>query len=173
MMQKWFDWALIKAKGGQVFWLNFIFKRILPFNAPHGIRILELNEEGVKVRLPSKRANRNHLKGMHACAIATACEFCSGLAVLSKFQMNSYRLIMNRLEVDYLRRAAPGDCLARAEVSNDLKDQILRMIEQDEKGAARFQMVSTLYDSNGEAVAIATVHWHVKSWDRVQFKPTA
>ena len=173
MMQKWFDWALFKAKGGQVFWLNVIFKRILPFNAPHGIRILELNEEGVKVRLPSKRANRNHLKGMHACAIATACEFCSGLAVLAQFEMKDYRLIMNRLEVDYLRRPVKGGCVAKADISPNLREEVQQMISSSSDGAARFVMPSVLLDASGETVARATVHWHVKAWNDVKYKPTA
>ena len=173
MMQRLFLWALERAKGGNVFWLNAVFRRILPFNAPHGIQIRSFNDGAVQVKLPSRRANQNHLKGMHACAIATACEFCSGLAVLSRFDMSSYRLIMNRLEVDYTRRPATGDCPAQAEISSTLATEISAMMKAAPDGAARFQMESILLDKEGNQVAKAMVHWHVKAWDDVRFKPTA
>lgn len=172
-MQRAFNWALERAKRGQFFWLNAIFRRILPFNAPHGIRIRSFDAGAVQVMLPSRRANQNHLKGMHACAIATACEFCSGMAVLSRFDMSSYRLIMNRLEVDYMRRPTKGDCTAHAEIPATLAAEISTMMEEATDGAARFQMESILKDREGNEVAKAMVHWHVKAWDDVRFKPTS
>lgn len=172
-MEEFFQWALERAKKGQVWWLNAVFRRILPFNAPHGIRVKSFADGAVSVRLPARRSNRNHLNGMHACAIATACEFCSGLAVLSRFNMKSYRLIMNKLDVEYVRRPARGHCLAMAEVSGDLSGEIEQMMRTSEDGAARFQMESRLVDSEGNTAAIARVHWHVKPWSEVTFKPTA
>ena len=60
--QKIFYWAVDKAKAGNLTWLNAVFKRILPFNAPHGIKIIGLEDEEVRVLLPSRRANQNHLQ---------------------------------------------------------------------------------------------------------------
>lgn len=168
--QKIFYWAVDKAKAGNLTWLNGIFKRILPFNAPHGIKIIGLEAEEVRVLLPSRRANQNHLKGMHACAMATACEFCSGMAVLIRFDMGDYRLIMSRLEMQYLRRPAPGDCIAVADVSVDLARQVHEEIDHAEDGASRFELPSRLLDANGDVVAKATVHWHVKPWSRVRHR---
>lgn len=173
MLQRFFYAALERAKRGKVVRLNAVFRSILPFNVPHGIRVRSFSEREVRVALPDKRANRNHLKGMHACAIATACEFCSGLAVLAQFEMQSYRLIMHRLEVDYTRRPAKGTCEARAVIPEGFKDEVLGLIEASADGAARFVMPSTLYDMQGEAVAHAVVHWHVKAWNAVKYQPTA
>ena len=39
---------------------------------------------------------------MHACAMATGLEFGSGASVLLAVGMQDYRIIMSRLEVDYL-----------------------------------------------------------------------
>ena len=172
MLQRFFDAALERARQGKVVRLNAVFRYILPFNVPHGIRVTSFAENEVRVALPDKRANRNHLNGMHACAIATACEFCSGLAVLAQFDMKNYRLIMNRLEVDYSRRPAKGMCEARAVVPDGLKEEVLKLMETAEDGAARFTMPSTLYDADGEAVAQAQVHWHVKAWNAVKYQPT-
>lgn len=173
MLDRFFYRSLDAAKEGNVFWLNAVFKRILPFNAPHGIRVLTFSDEEVRVALPDRRANRNHLKGTHACAIAAACEFCSGLAVLAQFDMKDYRLIMNRLEVDYMRRPVKGRCMAKADISPNLREEVQQLIESSADGAARLVMPSLLLDASGETVARATVHWHVKAWDDVKYKPTA
>ncbi|MGY8941308.1 MAG: DUF4442 domain-containing protein [Flavobacteriales bacterium] len=169
MMQSYFDWAIAQAKAGRPFWLNVFFRRALPFNAPHGFRIVELTASGAKVRLPDRRKNRNHLKGIHACAMATACEFSSGLGVLERFNMKDYRLIMYRLEVDYHRRAAPGPCVAQASISADLDAQIRSDLSERDDKTSRFSMTSELRDTAGELVATATVHWHVKAWEAVRF----
>ena len=165
-----FYWAVDRAKSGDFAWLNLVFRRVLPFNAPHGIKIVGLDENHVRVVLPSRRANQNHLKGMHACAMATACEFCSGMAVLIRFDMADYRLIMNRLEVNYVRRPASGDCTALADIPEALKARVNAEIEQSEDGASRFVLPSRLLDSEGEVVAEAQVHWHVKTWSRVRHR---
>jgi acyl-coenzyme A thioesterase PaaI-like protein len=169
-MKALFYWAVELAKAGNFAWLNLVFRRVLPFNAPHGIKIVGLDENQVRVTLPSRRANQNHLKGMHACAMATACEFCSGMAVLIRFDMADYRLIMNRLEVNYVRRPAPGNCTAVSDIPIDLEVSVNTEIEQSKDGASRFTLPSRLLDAEGEVVAEAQVHWHVKPWSRVRHR---
>ena len=165
MLDRFFYRSLDAAKQGNVFWLNAVFKRILPCNAPHGIRVLAFSDEEVRVALPDRRANRHHLRGTHACAIATACEFCSGLAVLAQFDMKDYRLIMTR--------PVKGGCVAKADISPNLRAEVQQLIKSSADGTARFVMPSVLLDASGETVARATVHWHVKAWDDVKYKPTA
>lgn len=168
-MKAFFIWAVDKARGGHPFWLNVFFKKALPFNSPHGIRIVEMSSALVRVSLPDRRRNKNHLKGMHACAMATACEFTSGLAVLERFNMEDYRLIMHRLEMDYHRRPSQGACESRAAIPQALEQEIRDELSSSKDRASRFSMVSELFDSEGQLVATATVHWHVKPWDAVKF----
>ena len=92
------------------------------------------------------------------------------MAVLIRFDMADYRLIMNRLEVNYVRRPAPGDCTAVADIPEALKARVNAEIEQSEDGASRFVLPSRLLDSEGEVVAEAQVHWHVKPWSRVRHR---
>jgi hypothetical protein len=54
-----------------------------------------------------------------------------------------------------------------------LAAEISTMMEEATDGAARFQMESILKDREGNEVAKAMVHWHVKAWDDVRFKPTS
>ena len=56
------------------FLLNRILWRVIPFNSPHRFRIDVLDTWQLKVSIPYKRRNMNHLKGIHACALATASE---------------------------------------------------------------------------------------------------
>lgn len=51
--------------------LNRIVARAIPFNAPHGIRIQRITPFGIQATLPYRRKNLNHLKGLHACSLAT------------------------------------------------------------------------------------------------------
>jgi len=172
-MKAFFTWAVDKATGGRPFWLNVFFKKALPFNGPHGIRIVEMGNSLVRVSLPDRRRNKNHLNGMHACAMATACEFTSGLAVLERFNMEDYRLIMHRLEMDYHRRPSRGACESRAAIPQALEQEIRDELASSKDRASRFSMVSELFDSEGQRVATATVHWHVKPWDAVKFGRTS
>ena len=168
-MKKLFIWAVDKARRGQPFWLNVFFRKALPFNVPHGIRILELGESQVRVALPDRRRNKNHLNGMHAIAMATACEFASGLAVLERFNLEDYRLIMYRLEMDYHRQPAPGPCEAHSVIALDLEQKIRDELASSEDEVSKFSMISELFDGAGERIATAKVHWHVKPWSAVRF----
>ena len=47
-MKAFFTWAVDKARGGRPFWLNVFFKKALPFNGPHGIRIVEMGNSLVR-----------------------------------------------------------------------------------------------------------------------------
>jgi acyl-coenzyme A thioesterase PaaI-like protein len=82
-------------------WLNFILPWMIPFNRPHGFKVVPLPEGGISVQIPYWRINRNHIKGIHACALATAAEMCSGLSVLEHLDPKHYRLIMRSLHMDY------------------------------------------------------------------------
>ena len=52
--------------------LNQGLSYMIPFNKPHGFKIVKISEEKIRTKLPYKRKNLNHIKGIHACAMATA-----------------------------------------------------------------------------------------------------
>jgi acyl-coenzyme A thioesterase PaaI-like protein len=133
----------------------------LPFNRPHRIRIDTVSEEAVIVALPDRKSNRNHLGGMHACAIATALEFSSGASILLEVGMRNYRIIMARLEIDYLAKPK-GNCVAKANRNTPDVLGLTGVLEAE--GIARIVQHSSLYDASGEHCAEAAVHWHLKAW---------
>src|SRR5687767_1107624 len=81
--------------------LNWSLDRMIPFNKPHGFRIVEIGDYSLKTRIPYKKKNFNHIRGLHACALATISEFTTGFLLISKLDGTKYRLIMQRLEMDY------------------------------------------------------------------------
>ena len=153
--------ALEAARAGQPKALDRLMRVALPFNRPHRIRIAAIGPDEVSVALPDRRSNRNHLGGMHACAMATALEFGSGATVLLEVGMQDYRIIMSRLEVDYLAKPK-GDCVVRAPRNTPEVQELTGVLEKE--GVARLALPSSLYDARGEHCAQATVHWHLKVW---------
>ena len=160
-----FNWATSKAKSGKPWFFSRLMSEVIPFNSPHGINVVELGHEKCIVYLPSKRKNKNHLGTMHACAIATAAEYVTGLNVVQNIDMEKHRLIMSRIEVDYIRRPV-GYCNAESGISSNQMMQINKELEAD--GVSKFNLVSSVIDSENEVVAKATIHWQVKSWQNVR-----
>ena len=81
---------------------------------------------------------------MHACAIATAAEYVSGINVVQAIDMEKYRLIMSRIEVDYIRRPV-GCCNVESGISSNQMMQINKELEAD--GVSKFNLVSSVIDS--------------------------
>ena len=75
--------------------------RAIPFNRSHGIRIAEVMDDGIRSHLPYWRINQNHLRGLHACALATVSEFTAGMALTHCMRSDKYRLIMKDLHMEY------------------------------------------------------------------------
>jgi hypothetical protein len=159
--------ALKRAKTGRPGRFSRIMQEVIPFNRPHRISISEITSEGCVVHLPYRRRNLNHLGTMHACAMATAGEYVSGLNVIEAFDISKYRLIMSRLEVDYLRRPV-GECNASSRWPEGVLTSIQSSLSSE--GVATFTMTSELVDSDSVHVATTTTHWQVKSWDKVRVR---
>ena len=85
--------------------LNLGLNRLVPFNKPHGIKVMEISDHHLKTIVPYKRANFNHIRGIHACALATISEFTTGFLLLTKLDPKKYRLIMQSLHMDYYYQA--------------------------------------------------------------------
>lgn len=157
-----------KARGSNLwlFVLNFLMARIIPFNTPHGFRIQEISDEWMSIIAPYRRSNHNHIRGIHACAIATAAEFSAGFLLLTKLDPVKYRLIMGRLEADYSFQAKK-DLIARADLpTSRLVDEVIDPLgEQD---SVSIEMITDVLDVSGNEVARVMTEWQVKRWDRVR-----
>lgn len=160
----------------KLFALNKLFNILLPFNRPHHVQLVEIEPKNrVCALLPFKRYNYNHLKTMHACAIVLAGEFVAGVLLLGYIQTKQYRLIMKKLEVDYLQKATT-DIYAICQ-ANELNQKNLQQIHnleeflQTNDESVHIQLETTLMDSSRKNVfAVVKTTWHIKSWEKIRNK---
>ena len=161
------EYGLAKARSGKTGFFSLMMWEVIPFNKPHRVKVIEISDRGCAVTIPARRRNLNHLGTMHACAMATAGEYVSGLNVIEAFDISKFRLIMSRLEVDYVRRPK-GGCEAKSVWPEGVKERVEKDMEQE--GVGIFTLESKVMDSMGELVATTTTHWQVKSWEKVRAK---
>ncbi|MBK6264908.1 YiiD C-terminal domain-containing protein [Marivirga sp. S37H4] len=146
--------------------LNKGLDYMIPFNKPHGFKIVDIKEEKIRTKLPYKRRNLNHIKGIHACAMATISEFTTGLMILYKLDVKKYRIIMQKLEMEYHFQ---GKMDAYAEFSIDenwVKDKVVEPLK--EADAVIIPCEVKLYDAENNHLSTGLIYWQIKAWDKVR-----
>jgi len=149
--------------------LNLLLGRVIPFNRPHGFAIERIEKDKIVTRARNRRRNHNHIRGIHACAIATIAEFSSGLILLAKLDPARYRLIMSGLEVDYLYQAKQNIYATTTLDEQRLEEEILQPLQNTDTVSISQQTLVT--DQQGNLVARARITWQIKSWDKVRTRP--
>lgn len=145
--------------------LNKVLTIGIAFNAPHGFKIKEISDDNVRISLPNRKLNHNHLGGIHACAMATVGEYCAGMSLLKTFGATKYRLILSDLHVKYTyqgRSDLEGSCSPR-QID---KEAVRGILESDGKYLQKLETL--IRDKNGKEVALVTTTWQLKSWDQVK-----
>jgi acyl-coenzyme A thioesterase PaaI-like protein len=149
---------------------NFLLHRMIPFNKPHGLKVTQITANKAVVHIPFKKANLNHIKGLHACVQATAAEYASGLLLLSRLGFKDYRIIMESMELKY---SYQGKIAANAvfELSEEsLEKEIKIPLERGEVVYYKAQI--SVKDEKGNELCIATTNWQLKPWNKVKTKTT-
>ena len=148
--------------------LNWSLDRKVPFNKPHGFEIVEIGDYHLRTRIPYKRKNFNHIRGLHACALATISEFTTGFLLLTKLDGKKYRLIMQRLEMDY-HYQGKMDALATFTISEEwLKEKIYEPLKSTE--AVVIPCEVKIHDAKGNHLTTGTIFWQFKDWAKVKTK---
>jgi acyl-coenzyme A thioesterase PaaI-like protein len=148
--------------------LNWSLSRMIPFNKPHGFTVVEVEEFRLKTLMPYKRSNFNHIKGLHACGLATISEFTTGFLLLSSLDMKKYRIIMQRLEMDY-HYQGKMDATAEFTISKQwLDEQVINPLKTQEAIVVPCEV--KIHDVKGNHLTTGKVFWQIKSWDKVKTK---
>ena len=148
--------------------LNRGLNYTIPFNSPHRFEVLDISDRELKVRLPYRRSNLNHIRGLHACALATVSEFSTGLLLIKRLDPSKYRLIMQRLEMDY-HYQGKMDAVASFTVSNEwLASEILKPLETNDSTVVVCEI--KIHDTAGNHLTTGRVHWQIKDWKKVKTK---
>lgn len=147
--------------------LDKLLRLGIPFNAPHGFKIKNLDKNAVIISLPNRKLNHNHIGGIHACAMATVGEYCAGMSLLSSFGISKYRLILSELNVKYTyqgRVDLEGICYPNQIDVEAVKEGL-------EKEGKYLQPLKTIIrDLNGKEVAEVMTTWQLKNWEQVKTK---
>lgn len=148
--------------------LNWSLSRMIPFNKPHRFRVLEIEDYRLKTLMPYRRSNFNHIRGLHACGLATISEFTTGFLLISNLDMKKYRIIMQRMEMDY-HYQGKMNATAEFEISKKwLDDQVIDPLQS--KDAVVVPCEVKIHDVNGNHLTTGVVYWQIKDWTKVKTK---
>lgn len=149
------------------FWLgilNIVLSYVIPFNRPHKFKIKELTQNSITVHIPYIRKNLNHLKGIHACALATASEYACGFLLISRMSSSKYRLIMRSMHVDYTKQG-------KTDLKILFKMEENKIEELKNKLSNSSQCLEILEvevrDINDSLISIARLEWQLKEWKNI------
>lgn len=148
--------------------LNWSLSRMIPFNKPHGFEVLEIEDFRIKTLMPYKKSNFNHIRGLHACGLATISEFTTGFLLLSSLDMKKYRIIMQRLEMEY-HYQGKMDATAEFEISKEwIDEQVVKPLSSQESVVIPCEV--KIHDIKGNHLTTGKVFWQIKDWAKVKTK---
>jgi acyl-coenzyme A thioesterase PaaI-like protein len=122
---------------------------MVPYTGALGARVQRLERGDVAISLADRHGVRNHLRSIHAIALANLAEFASGTAMLTALDPAA-RGIVVRFEMTYHKKAR-GVVTARAWV------EVPPVL-----GPMELHPEAEVTDSLGDVVARARVTWRVE-----------
>ncbi len=141
-----YRWDTLSALPGGKWLFSKALGLMVPYTGALGSIVQHLSPGHAVITLRDRRRVRNHLKSVHAIALANLLEVSTGLAVLSGMPDDA-RGILSGLEVNYLKKARG---LLTAECHCDIPTTSSRQ---------EYQITGEIRDSEGDVVATAIAHW--------------
>jgi acyl-coenzyme A thioesterase PaaI-like protein len=124
---------------------------VVPLVGTAGLRFDEITPDRVVVSIRNRKPVQNHIKGVHAAAMALLAETATGFCVGMNLPDDKLPLIKT-LKVDYLKRAS-GDMQAVAQLR---PEQIQQILTQD-KGEVTVPVSIT--DQSGQSPIQCEMVW--------------
>lgn len=125
-----------------------LFSRLVGQAAPYtgsiGARVIDLGEGHARIVLRDRRAVRNHLRCVHAIALANLAELTGNLAMAYSLPDDA-RFIVAGLSMTYLKKA-------RGTITGETRCPV-----PTSNAKETYEVVVTLRDERGEEVARATL----------------
>lgn len=165
-MEKLFQLIQKAQQSKNYLWLlNRIMNHNVRFNKPHGFQIVKITGEHVQTFAPYHKKNFNHVRGIHACAIATVGELAAGLMLMVHFSPKNYRVIMSNIHIDY-HYQAKKDIVATATLSATEKESILQALTQGNR--TTHTITTEINDEDHAHIATVQSTWQIKDWSEVR-----
>ncbi|MEZ4938628.1 MAG: DUF4442 domain-containing protein [Crocinitomicaceae bacterium] len=160
---------ILKAKTSkfQLWKLNRILWIGIPFNKPHRFKIRTIQEGHAVIDLPYRKSNLNHIKTIHACAMATCSEYVSGLVLGTKFDFKEFRLIMKNMHMEYHYQ---GKMNAYCEFN--FSDEEFEKVKNELKSldSIDIQVKVLCKDQSENILSTALITWQIKYWSKTKKK---
>ena len=131
--------------------VSFLLGKIVPMVGTAKLHFEEVSNQRVVVYIRNRRRVQNHIKGLHAAAMALLAETATGFCVGMNLPDDKLPLIKS-LHVDYLKRAQ-GDMKAVAELRPEQIEQILTL----DKGEVNVPV--TITDDSGHEPIQCQMVW--------------
>ncbi|HKR03644.1 MAG TPA: DUF4442 domain-containing protein [Bacteroidia bacterium] len=148
--------------------LNNILWKKIPFNNPHKIKIEKIKDGSLTIFLPYKRKNMNHIGGIHACALATLCEYTTGLTLMSSISEKEFRIILKNIKMTYHYQAK-----MKVQTTFSLSKEFIRneIVEPLKTADSIFKELTVeLYDVKKNHICTGVINWQIKKWEKVKTK---
>ncbi len=122
----------------------------------------------VTVSIPYIRSNKNHINGIHACALATASEYASGLCLATLLPDSQYRILLKNLNMDYFYQGKTAVTIEFSITENFLHAHILQPLSSNDSIFVPLEIKS--YDASANHISTCYANWQVKNWRNVRTK---
>jgi acyl-coenzyme A thioesterase PaaI-like protein len=148
--------------------LNFILLRTVPFNKSHKLRISSLAENEISIIARNRKYNQNHIKGMHACLLATLCEYVSGLSLTMYLPAGEYRIILKNINMTYHYQAKLDVFVKLRLDKEEMEKTILTPLKTEEAIFREFTVEA--YDTANNHICTGLINWQIKAWKNAKLK---
>lgn len=138
---------LIPLPGGRRLF-SMLLGRMVPYSGSIGARIEEFEPGRAVVTLRERRSVRNHLRSVHAIAIANLGELATGLALLGAMG-SEVRGILVGIDVRYTKKA-------RGLLTADVRCEVPTVTESMDH-----VVDAEIHDEKGDVVATIRAHWRL------------
>lgn len=150
--------------------LNIVLWKMVPFNKPHKIKVVEITDDGLTLEAPYLRSNQNHIKGIHACLLATLCEYAIGLNLMLNISPKAYRIILKNIHMVYHYQAKSAVRIKWGIPKEVLEKEIMQPLQSE--GVLFKEFTAEVYDLDDNHICTGTVNWQLKNWKDVKTKTT-